>query len=84
MILPVPSSEGANGFINIQKQKGSIKMKKGSFIAYLGAVTTMGIVLAKAGKMTKKYGQPMFPKKKISLEKIGNVVNKVLDKVGAK
>ncbi len=59
-------------------------MKKGYFIAYLGAATTMGIVLAKAGKMTKKYGQPIAPKKKLSLEKAGNIANKVLDKVGAK
>ena len=31
-------------------------MKKGYLIAYLGAATTMGIVLSKAAKMTKKSG----------------------------
>ena len=34
-----------------------IKMKKGYFIAYLGAAATMGIVLSKATKMSKKYGK---------------------------
>ena len=47
-----------------------INMKKGYFIAYLGAATTMGIVLAKATKMPKKYGQPLKEKKKPSPEKL--------------
>ena len=53
-----------------------IKMKKGYFIAYLGAATTMGIVLSKATKMTKKYGQPLKEKKKTSPEKIAKTAEK--------
>lgn len=45
-------------------------MKKGYFIAYLGATATMGIVLSQAGRMAKKYGQPLTVCQKPSLESI--------------
>ncbi len=61
-----------------------IKMKKGYFIAYLGAAATMGIVLSKAGKMTKKYGQPLKNKKKISPEKLAQPIEKCIDFVAKK
>ena len=56
-----------------------INMKKGYFIAYLGAATAMGIVLAKATKMPKKYGQPLKEKKKISPEKLVKTAEKGID-----
>ena len=56
-----------------------IKMKKGYFIAYLGAAATMGIVLSQATKMTKKYGQPLKEKKKLAPEKIAKVTDKGID-----
>ncbi len=56
-----------------------IKMKKGYLIAYLGAATTMGIVLSKAQKMTKKYGQPLKQKKKVSPEKLAKTAEKGID-----
>ena len=56
-----------------------IKMKKGYFIAYLGAAATMGIVLSKATKMTKKYGQPLKEKKKVSPEKLAKTAEKGID-----
>ncbi len=59
-------------------------MKKAHFITYVGAVATFATVLGYTNKLIKKYGQPIFPKKKLSLEKIGNIVNKVFDKLGAK
>lgn len=60
------------------------KMKKGYLIAYLGAATTMGIVLSKATKMTKKYGQPLKEKKKVSPEKIAKTAEKGIDFVTKK
>lgn len=59
-------------------------MKKGYLIAYLGAATTMGIVLIKAGKMTKKYGQPLKAKKKASPEKLAKTAEKGIDFVTKK
>ncbi len=59
-------------------------MKKAPFITYVGAAAAFATVLGCSNKLIKKYGQPIFPKKNVSLEKIGNTVNKVLDKVGAK
>lgn len=60
-------------------------MKKGYFITYLGAAATMGIVLSKATKMTKKYGQPLKAKKKMSVDKLAKTaekgVNLLFDKV---
>ena len=56
-----------------------IKMKKGYFIAYLGATATMGIVLSKTTKMTKKYGQPLKEKKKVSPEKLAKTAEKGID-----
>lgn len=60
-------------------------MKKGYFITYLGAAATMGIVLSKASKMTKKYGQPLKAKKKMSVDKLAKTaekgVNLLFDKV---
>ncbi len=60
-------------------------MKNGYLIAYLGAATTMAIILSKAGKMTKKYGQPIKEKKKLSVDKIAKIaekgVNLLFDKV---
>ncbi len=61
-----------------------IKMKKGYLIAYLGAATTMGIVLSKAQKMTKKYGQPLKEKKKVSPEKLAKTAEKGIDFVAKK
>ena len=52
------------------------KMKKGYFIAYVGAAATMGIVLSKAIKMTKKYGQPLKDKKKMSVDKLAKTAEK--------
>ena len=61
------------------------KMKKGYFITYLGVAATMGIVLSKASKMTKKYGQPLKAKKKMSVDKLAKTaekgVNLLFDKV---
>ena len=54
-------------------------MKKGYFISYLGAAATVGIVLSKATKTTKKYGQPLKEKKKPSPEKIAKTAEKVID-----
>lgn len=54
-------------------------MKKGYFIAYMGAATTMGIVLSKATKMTKKYGHSLKEKKKTSPEKIAKTAEKGID-----
>ena len=59
-------------------------MKKGYFIAYLGAITTMGLVLSKANKMTKKYGQPLKTKKKPSPEKLAQTAEKGIDFVAKK
>lgn len=55
--------------------------KKTPLISYLGATAAFGIVLMQAGKMTKKYGQPMFPKKKsggFSLGKLNGLIDKAL------
>lgn len=45
----------------------------------------MGIVLSKATKMTKKYGQPLKAKKKMSVDKLAKTaekgVNLLFDKV---
>ena len=60
------------------------KMKKGYLIAYLGAATTMGIVLSKATKMTKKYGQPIKEKKKMSVDKLAKTAEKGVDFVAKK
>lgn len=60
------------------------KMKKGYFIAYIGAAATMGIVLSKAKKMTKKYGQPLKEKKKTSPEKLAKTAEKGIDFVAKK
>lgn len=54
-------------------------MKKGYFISYLGAAATVGMVLSKATKMTKKYGQPLKEKKKPSPEKIAKTAEKGID-----
>lgn len=59
-------------------------MKKGYLIAYLGAATTMGIVLSKANKMTKKYGQPLKAKKKASPEKLAKTAEKGINFVARK
>ncbi len=59
-------------------------MKKGYLIAYLGAATTMGIVLSKAQKMTKKYGQPLKAKKKVPPEKLAKTAEKGFDFVAKK
>lgn len=59
-------------------------MKKGYLIAYLGAATTMSVVLAKAGKMAKKYGQPLKEKKKASPEKLAKTAEKGIDFVTKK
>ena len=59
-------------------------MKKGYLIAYLGTATTMGVVLAKAGKMAKKYGQPLKEKKKASPEKLAKTAEKGIDFVTKK
>ena len=59
-------------------------MKKGYFIAYLGAVASIGIVLLNAGKMTKKYGQPLKEKKKTSPEKLIKTAEKGIDFVAKK
>ena len=61
-----------------------IRMKKGYFITYLGAAATMGIVLSKAVKMTKKYGQPLKEKKKISVDKLAKTAEKGVDFVAKK
>ncbi len=61
-----------------------INMKKGYFIAYLGAAATMGIVLSKANKMTKKYGQPLKEKKKMSVDKLAKTAEKGVDFVAKK
>ena len=61
-----------------------IRMKKGYFIAYLGAAATMGIVFSKAGKMAKKYGQPLKEKKKVSPEKLAKTAEKGIDFVTKK
>ena len=62
-----------------------INMKKGYLISYIGAAATMGIVLSKATKMTKKYGQPLKAKKKMSVDKLAKTaekgVNLLFDKV---
>ncbi len=60
-------------------------MKNGYLIAYIGAAATMGIVLSKAEKMAKKYGQPIKEKKKFSVDKVAKTaekgVNLLFDKV---
>ena len=59
-------------------------MKKGYLITYLGAIVTTGIVLSKATKMTKKYGQPLKEKKKVSPEKLAKTAEKGIDFVAKK
>ena len=59
-------------------------MKKDYLIAYLGAATTMGIVISKAGKMAKKYGQPLKEKKQLSPEKLAKTAEKGVDFVTKK
>lgn len=59
-------------------------MKKGYLIAYLGAAATMGIALSQAGKMAKKYGQPLKAKKKASPEKLVKTAEKGIDFVAKK
>lgn len=44
----------------------------------------MGIVLSKATKMTKKYGQPLKEKKKVSPEKLAKTAEKGIDFVTKK
>ena len=61
-----------------------IRMKKGYFVAYLGAAVTMGIVLSKAKKMTKKYGQSLKEKKKVSVDKLAKTAEKGVDFVAKK
>lgn len=51
-------------------------MKKGYLISYIGAAASMGIVLSKASKMTKKYGQPLKEKKKMSVDKLAKTAEK--------
>ena len=59
-------------------------MKKGYLIAYLGAAATIGIFISKAGKMAKKYGQPLKEKKKIAPEKLAQTAEKGIDFVAKK
>ncbi len=59
-------------------------MKKGYLISYIGAAATMGIVLSKAGKMTKNYGQPLKEKKKMSVDKLAKTAEKGVDFVAKK
>lgn len=59
-------------------------MKKGYLISYIGAAATMGIVLSKAGKMAKKYGQPLKEKKRASPEKLAKTAEKGIDFVAKK
>lgn len=59
-------------------------MKKGYLISYIGAAATMGIVLSKAGKMTKKYGQPLKEKKKMSVDKLAKTAEKGVDFIAKK
>ena len=44
----------------------------------------MGIVLSKANKMTKKYGQPLKDKKKMSVDKLAKTAEKGVDFVAKK
>ena len=44
----------------------------------------MGIVLSKAKKMTKKYGQPLKEKKKMSVDKLAKTAEKGVDFVAKK
>lgn len=60
------------------------KMKKGYFVAYLGAAATMGIVLSQAGKMAKKYGVPINARRIISPEKLAQTAEKGIDFVEKK
>lgn len=59
-------------------------MKKGYLISYIGTAATTGIVLSKAGKMAKKYGQPLKEKKKASPEKLAKTAEKGIDFVAKK
>lgn len=59
-------------------------MKKGYLIAYLGTAATMGVVLTNAGKMAKKYGQPLKEKKKVLPEKLAKTAEKGIDFVAKK
>jgi len=54
-------------------------MKKSYLISYLGAAITIVIVMSKAKKMVKEYGQPLKQKKKLSLEKLMKPMDKVLN-----
>ena len=44
----------------------------------------MGIFISKAGKMAKKYGQPLKEKKKVSPEKLAQTAEKGIDFVAKK
>ena len=59
-------------------------MKKGYLVAYLGAAATMGIIISKAGKMAKEYGQSLKEKKKIAPEKLAQTAEKGIDFVTKK
>lgn len=54
-------------------------MKKGYVISYLGAAATIVVVMSKAKKMIKEYGQPLKQKKKLSPEKLVKPLDKVLN-----
>ena len=56
-------------------------MKKGYVISYLGAAATIVVVMSKAKKMIKEYGQPLKEKKKLSPEKLVKPVDKVLNMI---
>lgn len=54
-------------------------MKKGYVISYLGAAATIIVVMSKAKKMIKEYGQPLKQKKKLSPDKLLKPMDKVLN-----
>ncbi len=59
-------------------------MKKGYVISYLGAAATIVVVMSKAKKMIKEYGQPLKQKKKLSPEKLAKTAEKGIDFVANK
>lgn len=54
-------------------------MKKSYFVTYLGAIFTCLTTLLLVNRTTKKYGQAVKPKKKISLEAVADTAEKAVD-----
>ena len=56
-------------------------MKKGYFISYLSGALAFGTALLVAGKTAKKYGQPVYGKKKLTLTGVANLIDSAVNMI---